>query len=128
MLSLVRSPPAPESQTAQQDTENLNSTPADGFAVQNGQRCYYLGGEKQTGLLYIDGKAYIYDKNGKMLRSGWYQAGGNSYYLNDYGAGAVKCWRLGEDGKYRYLGADGTILTNTVTPDGYWVNSQGKKV
>ena len=52
-----------------------------------------------AGLVYQDGKAYIYDEDGNMLRSGWYQAEGNWYYLNDYGAGVVKCWRL-KDGKY----------------------------
>ena len=65
------------------------------------------------GLQYISGKAYIFDENGHMQKSGWYTVDGDYFYLNDNGAGVVSCWRLGEDGKYRYLKADGRI---TVTP------------
>ena len=36
-----------------------------------------------------------------MMKSGWYEAEGSAFYLNDNGAGVVKCWRLGKDGKYR---------------------------
>ena len=41
-----------------------------------------------------------------MQKSGWYQVDGDWYYLNDYGAGVVNCWRL-KDGEYAYLGSDG---------------------
>ena len=119
-----------DSQTTQQDTESLNSIPADGLVTQNGQTCYYLAGEKQTGLQYIDGKAYIFDESGNMLKSGWYTAEGCSFYLNDSGAGVVKCWRLGEDGKYRYLKADGTMAVNEWIIDYdniYYVGEDGKK-
>ena len=121
----------PDSQTAQQDTESLNSIPADGLVTQNGQTCYYLAGEKQTGLQYIDGKAYIFDESGNMLKSGWYTANGNYFYLNDNGAGVVNCWRLGEDGKYRYLKADGTMASNEWVVDygsAYYLAADGKKV
>ena len=79
---------------------------------------------------YVNGKAYIYDGDGQMLRSGWYTAGGASYYLNDYGAGVVKCWRLGTDGKYRYLGADGKMKTNCWVKDygiWYYVKADGTR-
>ena len=82
-----------------------------------------------SGLVYQDGKAYIYDEDGNMLRSGWYQADGNWYYLNDYGAGAVKCWRL-KDGKYVYLGADGKMQTNRWIEDydnWYYVKADGTR-
>lgn len=72
----------------------------------------------QTGLVYENGKAYIYDENGNMLRSGWYQADGDWYYLNDYGAGVVNCWRV-KDGEYVYLGSDGKMATNQ------WVQDYG---
>ena len=82
-----------------------------------------LQGETETtpaanGLVYRDGKAYIYDENGNMLRSGWYQADGDWYYLNDYGAGVVNCWRV-KDGNYVYLGSDGKMATNQ------WVQDYG---
>ena len=82
-----------------------------------------------TGVVYQNGKAYIYDENGNMLRSGWYQADGNWYYLNDYGAGVVKCWRL-KDGKYVYLGADGKMQTNRWIEDyneWYYVKADGTR-
>ena len=95
------------------DTPGLTaSVPQDGLVTQNGQTGNDLSGEKQTGLQYIDGKAYIFDESGEMCKSGWYSAEGSSFYLNDNGAGVVKCWRLGEDGKYRYLKADGTMAVN----------------
>lgn len=65
-----------------------------------------------------------------MLKSGWYTAGGDSFYLNDNGAGVVSCWRLGEDGKYRYLKADGTMATNEWVVDygiAYYVGEDGRK-
>ena len=83
-----------------------------------------------TGLRYIDGKAYIFDEAGVMCKSGWYTAGGDSFYLNDNGAGVVSCWRLGEDGKYRYLKADGTMAVNEWVVDygiAYYVGGDGKK-
>ena len=82
-----------------------------------------------TGVVYQDGKAYIYDANGNMLCSGWYQADGNWYYLNDYGAGVVNCWRL-KDGKYVYLGADGKMKTNCWIKDyneWYYVKTDGTR-
>ncbi len=113
------------------DTPGLAaSVPQDGLVTQNGQTGNDLSGEKQTGLQYIDGKAYIFDESGEMCKSGWYSAEGSSFYLNDNGAGVVKCWRLGEDGKYRYLKADGTMAVNEWIIDYgmiYYVGEDGKK-
>ena len=83
-----------------------------------------------TGLVYRGGKAYIYDDRGEMLHSGWFQAEGNWFYLNDYGAGVVKCWRNGEDGSPRYLKADGTMARNEWIEDyhnWYYLDSDGRK-
>ena len=83
----------------------------------------------QTGLVYENGKAYIYDGNGNMLRSGWYQAGGDWYYLNDYGAGVVNCWRM-KDGEYVYLGSDGKMAVNQWIQDygdWYYVQADGTR-
>ena len=82
-----------------------------------------------SGLVYQDGKPYIYDEDGNMFRSGWYQAEGNWYYLNDYGAGVVNCWRL-KDGKYVYLGADGKMKTSCWVKDydnWYYVKADGSR-
>ena len=102
----------------------------DGLVTQNGKTYYYVDGIRQTGLHYINGKAYIFDRNGVMQKSGWYEAEGDSFYLNDYGAGVVKCWRLGTDGKYRYLKADGRMAVNEWIVDygkTYYLGSDGKK-
>ncbi len=73
------------------------------------------------GLVYRGEKAYIYDDNGQMQKSGWYEADGDWYYLNDYGAGAVSCWRDGTDGKPRYLKSDGKMARNEWIEDyGNW--------
>ena len=81
-------------------------------------------------LRYQNDKAYIYDENGTMMKSGWYEADGDWFYLNDYGAGVVKCWRYGTDGKYRYLKADGRMAQNEWVQDygnWYYVGADGKK-
>ena len=81
-------------------------------------------------LRYQNDKAYIYDENGTMMKSGWYEADGDWFYLNDYGAGVVKCWRYGTDEKYRYLKADGRMAQNEWGQDygnWYYVGSDGKK-
>jgi glucan-binding YG repeat protein len=73
----------------------------------------------KNGLIYQDGKAYYYE-NGVMLKSRWVYAEGNWYYLNDYGAGVVNCWRL-SGGKYFYLGSDGKMQKNRWLKDyGSW--------
>lgn len=102
----------------------------DGLVTQNGKTYYYVDGIRQTGLHYINGKAYIFDRNGVMQKSGWYEAEGDSFYLNDYGAGVVKCWRLGTDGKYRYLKADGRMAVNEWIVDygkTYYLGADGRK-
>ena len=56
-----------------------------------------------------------------MQKSGWYEADGDWYYLNGYGAGAVSCWRDGTDGSPRYLKADGKMARNEWIKDyGNW--------
>ena len=106
-----------------------SSTGNNGLVTENSYTYYYVNGVKQTGLQYINDKAYIFDSNGVMQKSGWYQADGNWYYLNDYGAGVVKCWRL-KDGKYVYLGADGKMQTNRWIEDydnWYYVKADGTR-
>ncbi len=109
------------------ETENPSND--NHLQYENGNTYYYVDGVKQTGLQNIGGKAYIFDSEGVMQKSGWYQAEGNWYYLNDYGAGVVKCWRL-KDGKYVYLGADGKMQTNCWIKDynkWYYVKADGTR-
>lgn len=101
-----------------------------GFVTENGMTRYYEQGQMITGLQYIDGKAYIFDDQGIRQQSGWRTYGGDSYYLNDAGAAVVSCWRLGEDGRYRYLGADGRMVYNSWVDDygyRYYVDEEGAR-
>lgn len=56
-----------------------------------------------NGWLLIDGAWYCFDGSGYM-RTGWIQAG---------------------DGRWYYCGSSGAMLTNTWTPDNYWVDANG---
>ncbi|SDZ97788.1 Putative cell wall binding repeat-containing protein [Oribacterium sp. KHPX15] len=61
--------------------------------------------------------------DGSWTSNGWQQINGKFYYFNSYGYMQTG-WILW-DYQYYYCGADGAMLTNTTTPDGYYVNSAG---
>ena len=66
---------------------------------------YYLDvetGQMATGLYKVNDESYYFDANGAM-QTGWKQLNGNWYYFQ----------------------ADGSLLKNTTTPDGYKVNEEG---
>ncbi len=50
------------------------------------------------------------------------------WYERDDGTYEWSSWVRDPDGSYYYLGADGYMLTNTVTPDGYYVDGSGRWV
>ena len=59
------------------------------------------------------------------MATGWQQPDGSTwYYFHSDGAMAVSEW-VDENGLWYYLGSDGKMLTNTVTPDGYYVGADG---
>ncbi|MDO5100287.1 MAG: hypothetical protein Q4D52_01780 [Eubacteriales bacterium] len=105
---------------------------------------YYLGkdGVMLTDTVTPDG--YRVDKNGKWLKgswkkdskgwwyafedgtwmkSGWLQIKNKWYYFDKNGYIKTSAWV----GHY-YLGKDGAMLTDTVTPDGYRVDKNGRWV
>lgn len=58
--------------------------------------------------------------------TGWYHAAdGGWYYLRPSFGGMKKNTWLQDNGKWYYLGDDGKMLTDTVTPDGYHVGADG---
>lgn len=89
----------------------------------------------QWGYLPYDGKFawYYFDQNGYMV-TGWYtDASGRTYYLNPVSDGTrgrmVTGWNQ-IDGKWYYFSteegsANGMLLKNTTTPDGYRVDAAG---
>lgn len=96
--------------------------------VQDGQGWYYVkadGSKAASEWQTVDGKDYWFDSNTYMAK-GWRQfTDGNWYYLKpSSGALAKSCWILDQQDWF-YVGADGKLLRNTTTPDGYPVNENG---
>lgn len=52
--------------------------------------------------------------------SGWQQDDGKWYYYDEQGTMLVNTWV-----ENYYVGADGVMLTNTLTSDGYWLGEDG---
>jgi len=77
---------------------------------------YYQGFDNVTTLKYSESKApetiWKNDSNGW-----WVERSDGSYLKNE--------WYQSESGLYYYLGADGYMLTDTTTPDGYTANADG---
>ena len=75
---------------------------------------------------YQRSRTFIFDVNGKMVEGGWYGSkdtyGTTWYYANGDGT-AYTGW-VNEGGTYYYI-QRGVMLTNTVTPDGYYVDANG---
>ncbi len=92
---------------------------------------------------YLDGKTYLLDMYGTML-TGWQRVNDYWYYFNS--VGAMQTGWLLKEGKYYFLNTDGSMaygwvntqgawyymsqtdgsmLTNTYTPDGRYVNAEG---
>lgn len=57
----------------------------------------------------------------------WSQTGNDWKYQNDNGTFASNTW-ITENGAEYYLGADGIMLKNTLSPDGYPIGRDGKKL
>ena len=88
---------------------------------------YYLDvtGAMRTGWMNYNGSTYYLRPWGGMMVNGWYQINGKWYYFQSWGGTAKNTWIYGLDKKWYYVGSDGVMLTNTQTPDGYWVDKNG---
>lgn len=100
---------------------------------------YYINGNLKTGWQLYDGKWYYLNDNGSMV-IGWKKVDGNWYYLNPNGDMKIG-WHQEESSWYffkasgamatntwvgnYYLGLSGSMLVNSVTPDGYYVKADG---
>lgn len=116
-----------------------------GWALENGKWYYYKDGHRTSGWIldqgtwyYLDvtgvmktgwfnynGSTYYLRPWGGMMVNGWYQIDGKWYYFQSWGGTAKSQWIYGLDEKWYYVGSDGVMLTNTQTPDGYWVDKNG---
>lgn len=106
---------------------NINYTPyREGWYLGSDGSWHYRysdGTEPKDTFALIDGRWYNFTQNGSM-RTGWFQRGGSWFYLKQDGAMALG-WRP-IDGKWYYFSPeDGAMLTNSATPDGYWVGADG---
>lgn len=115
---------------------NSGQTPASGTGltgqasagwVQDSQGWYYIkadgtraSGEWQT----INGREYWFDDNAYMAVGFRQFSNGDWYYFKENSGMAKNCW-IEDQGDWFYLGADGVLLRNTRTPDGYPVDENG---
>ena len=91
----------------------LERMPADRGEWRRDERGWYYQLNVNAGTSYVadswikdNGKWYYFDHWGYMYRNAWINYQGSSYYV----------------------GADGAMWYNARTPDGYWVDSNGKWV
>ena len=82
---------------------------------------YYLDsdGKMKTGELQLDKQEYLLAKDGHMV-TGW----NGNYYYRTSGERAKESWTE-IDGKWYYFKANGELLKNGKTPDGYTVDEKG---
>lgn len=98
--------PDPNAATLNQEAKTNQSTASIGWQKE-GDRWWYRredGTYPHNEWLLDEGYWYRFDAEGYMLASQWYTDGFNNSY---------------------YLGANGQMLTNTTTPDGYYVDEGG---
>lgn len=90
--------------------------------VKSGSYWYWMDtdGKMATGWKTVNKKKYWFSSSGVMA-TGWKKISNNWYFFDSTGAMVQSKWV----GNY-YLGKDGIMLTNTVTPDGYRVLSDGR--
>ncbi len=82
------------------------------------------GSRASNQWLKIAGEDYWFDPNAYMA-VGWRKFNNGAwYYFHSSGAMAKNCW-VKTNEQYFYLGSDGVMLTDTVTPDGYRVDENG---
>lgn len=73
----------------------------------------------------INGTWYFFGADGRMVSDQWIKDGPKWYFVNESGGMCTDRWVLYEDNWY-YLGKDGVMAENTVTADGYSVDSEGR--
>ena len=129
------------------DAGAYQGTVTSGWVNENGQWKY----RKQDGSfisnswLAVDEQQYYLNEDGIMLADtitpdgiyvngkgertnyipGWKQNGDTWRYLKKNGSYAASTWIQDSDGKWYYFNLGGRMVTNTTTPDGYYVDENG---
>ena len=81
---------------------------------------YVIGSNSQV---QIDGSFYRFNDAGGVIQ-GWFQEPSTGLYYY-YEPAAHIGWFQDTNGAWYYFNNEGEMLTNTTTPDGYWVGSNG---
>ena len=89
--------------------------------VKDQDNWYYLDseGKMKTGELQLEKQEYVLANDGHML-TGW----NGNYYYRASGERAKEAWTE-IDGKWYYFKANGELVKNGKTPDGYTVDAKG---
>ncbi len=102
-----------------------------GFKAIKGKYYYFdADGIVQTGFRKLSKHTYFFSMSnvlgtrGRALTKTWAVYNGNRYYFNGKGYMLTSRWI---NGTY-YVGANGKMMKNAVTPDGKIVGSDGKKI
>lgn len=70
-----------------------------------------------------DGRWQYDEGNGSLAASGWKKIDGKWYYFD--GQAMMQTGWIFWNGQYYYCAEDGHMLTDCITPDNYWVGSDG---
>ena len=81
---------------------------------------YYLGADGKYVKNQFTPDGYYCGADGVYVTNRWIVVDGKDYYMNASGKMTKDAWV----GSY-YLGSDGAMLTDTYTPDGYYVDENG---
>ena len=81
---------------------------------------YYVGSDGKYVKNEFTPDGYYCGADGVYVTNRWIHVDGKDYYMNASGKMTKDAWV----GNY-YLGSDGAMLTNTYTPDGYYVDENG---
>ena len=86
---------------------------------------HYTNGKLDKGLTVISGYTYYFDNSGNMT-TGWKSVGGNyRYFDKSTGIMYFGGWAQIDNYSY-YFDASGINLRDAITPDGYYVDRQGR--
>ena len=89
----------------------------------NYYRYFEASGAMKTGWIKDKGVWYYLNPEDGIMLVGLHKVNGDHYYFDETGAMETGWKQL--DGNWYYFQADGSLLKNATTPDGYKVNEEG---
>ena len=84
---------------------------------------YPDGSYENDGFLKIGDRVFYFEKNG-YIHTGWLYEDGDWFYFDGSGYMAEE-WQYIDGNWYYFYAPEGTMLKDTETPDGYYVNESG---